>query len=120
MDFTHKAHFVAEGHMTDPPNNITYSSVVARDSVQLAFLKTALNDLEILGHYIGNAYLQAETNEKVHTMLLRDNLLSSAMPIWLGVQWCCMVEHLCGDLARYGLHLLSFWPQCLDLACCKK
>jgi hypothetical protein len=29
MDFMHKACFVAGGHMTDPPNNITYSSVVA-------------------------------------------------------------------------------------------
>jgi hypothetical protein len=29
MDSTRKACFVAGGHMTDPPNNITYSSVVA-------------------------------------------------------------------------------------------
>ncbi len=55
MDFTHKAHFVAGGHVTDPPSNITYSSVVARDSIRLAFLVAALNDLEILGEYIGNA-----------------------------------------------------------------
>jgi hypothetical protein len=68
MDFTRKARFVAGGHMTDPPSTITYSSVVARDSVRLAFLLAALNDLEILGGDIGNAYLQAETKEKVHTI----------------------------------------------------
>jgi hypothetical protein len=68
MDFTRKARFVAGGHMTDLPSNITYSSVVARDSVRLAFLLAALNDLEILGGDIGNAYLQAETKEKVHTI----------------------------------------------------
>jgi hypothetical protein len=34
----------------------------------LAFLLAALNDLEILGGDIGNAYLQAKTKEKVHTI----------------------------------------------------
>ncbi|MFN9978500.1 MAG: hypothetical protein ACK53Y_01230, partial [bacterium] len=68
MDFTRKACFVAGGHVTDPPSNLTYSSVVARDSIRLAFLIAALNDLEVLGGDIGNAYLQAPTKEKVHTI----------------------------------------------------
>jgi hypothetical protein len=38
IDFIRKARFVAGGHAIDPPTNITYSSVVARDSVHLAFL----------------------------------------------------------------------------------
>ena len=38
MDFTHKARFVAGGHTTDTPGSITYSCVVSRDSVRLAFL----------------------------------------------------------------------------------
>jgi hypothetical protein len=38
MDFTRKARFVAGGHTTDTPGSITYSSVVSRDSVRLAFL----------------------------------------------------------------------------------
>jgi hypothetical protein len=33
MDFTRKARFVAGGHMTDAPVNLTYSSIVSRDSV---------------------------------------------------------------------------------------
>lgn len=66
MDFTRKACFVAGGHVTNPPSNITCSSVVARDSIQIAFLIAALNDLQLLGGDIGNAYLQAETKEKVH------------------------------------------------------
>ena len=48
MDLTRKAHFVAGGHMTEAPASITYSSVVSRDSVQIAFLIAALNDLEII------------------------------------------------------------------------
>jgi hypothetical protein len=46
MDFTRKARFVAGGHMNDPPSTITYSSVVSRDSVHIALLLTALNDVD--------------------------------------------------------------------------
>jgi hypothetical protein len=45
MDFTRKARFVAGGHMTDPPTEITYSSVVSRDSIRIGFLIAALNEL---------------------------------------------------------------------------
>jgi hypothetical protein len=48
MDFTRKARFVAGGHRTDPPSTLTYSSVVSRDSVRIAFLIAALNELDIL------------------------------------------------------------------------
>jgi hypothetical protein len=48
VDFTRKARFVAGGHVTDPPTSITYSSMVAKDSVRLAFLIATLNDLDIL------------------------------------------------------------------------
>jgi hypothetical protein len=68
LDLTRKARFVAGGHMTDPPTSLTYSSVVSRDSVRLAFLIAALNDLDILSADIGNAYLNAQTKEKVHTI----------------------------------------------------
>jgi hypothetical protein len=67
MDFTRKARFVAGGHMTDPPSAITYSSVVSRDSVRIAFLLAALNDVPILATDIGNAYLNANPREKVYT-----------------------------------------------------
>lgn len=68
MDFTRKARFVAGGHVTDPPSSITYSSVVSRESVCIAFLVAALNDLKILTSDIGNAYLNARTSEKVYTI----------------------------------------------------
>jgi hypothetical protein len=67
MDFTRKARFVAGGHMTDPPPSITYSSVVSRDSVRIAFLLAALNDVDIMATDIGNAYLHAPPREKVYT-----------------------------------------------------
>ena len=44
---------------------MTYSSVVWRESVRVAFLITALNDLEICAADVGNAYLNAPTREKL-------------------------------------------------------
>ena len=67
VDFTRKARFVAGGHMTNPPTSLTYSSVVSRDSVRIAFLLAALNDIDILAADVGNAYLNAPTKEKVYT-----------------------------------------------------
>jgi hypothetical protein len=66
-DFTRKARFVAGGRWTETPAQLTYSSVVTRDSVRIAFLIAALNDIDILTADIGNAYLQAPAREKVHT-----------------------------------------------------
>jgi len=45
-----------------------YSSVVSRDSVRIGFLIAALNNLDLVAADIGNAYLQAETKEKVYTI----------------------------------------------------
>ena len=59
VNFTRKARFVAGGHTTDPPASITYSSVVSRDSVRIAFMLAALNDLDVFAADIGNAYLNA-------------------------------------------------------------
>jgi hypothetical protein len=65
-NFTRKARFGAGGHWTDAPPQLTYSSVVTRDSVRIAFLIAALNELDILSADVGNAYLQAPVREKVH------------------------------------------------------
>jgi hypothetical protein len=67
MDFTRKARYVAGGHMTDPPSTLTYSSVVSRDSVRIALMLAALNDVELLAADIGNAYLNVPTRERVYT-----------------------------------------------------
>ena len=66
IDLTRKARFVAGGHLTDPPTAMTYASVVSRESVRMAFLLAGLNNLEILSDDIGNAYLNAYTQEKIY------------------------------------------------------
>jgi hypothetical protein len=66
QDLGRKARFVAGGHQMDQPKESVYSSVVSRDSVRLAFLMAALNDLEILSADVQNAYLNAPTKEKIY------------------------------------------------------
>ena len=54
-EFTRKERLVANGHTTDPPPSITYSSVVSRESVRIEFIIESLNDLDIFACNIGNA-----------------------------------------------------------------
>ena len=64
-NFRRKARLVAGGHKTETPSSITYSSVVSRDSVRIALLIAALNDLNVLASDIQNAYLTAPCREKI-------------------------------------------------------
>jgi len=66
MDLTRKTRLVAGGHKTAPPTQLTYSSVVSRESVRIGFLLAALNDVDIVAADVGNAYLNATTKEKVY------------------------------------------------------
>ena len=63
--FRRKARFVGDGHKTETPNAVTYSSVVSRDSVRIVLMIAALNDLDIEGADIENAYLTAPCRERV-------------------------------------------------------
>jgi hypothetical protein len=68
MDFTRKARYVAGGHMTEPPAEATYSSVVSRESVRMAFLIAALNELDICVANVTNTYINADNREKIWTI----------------------------------------------------
>ena len=68
MTLERKARYVAGGHQTEPPKDITFASVVTRDSIRIAFLVAALNDLEVLSADISGAYLNANAAEKVYTI----------------------------------------------------
>jgi Reverse transcriptase (RNA-dependent DNA polymerase) len=67
VDFTRKARYVGGGHVTKPPSTHTYASVVSRESVRIAFLYAALNDLNIMSADIQGAYLNAPCKERVYT-----------------------------------------------------
>jgi hypothetical protein len=64
--FTRKARFVANGNETRSiESHDTYASVVTRESVRIAFLYATLNDLQILGCDVSNAYVNAPCREKI-------------------------------------------------------
>ena len=65
MDLRRKARYIAGSYLTDPPTSMTYSSVISRESARIAFLITALNDLNVLAGGIQNTYLNAPTTEKL-------------------------------------------------------
>jgi hypothetical protein len=64
MDFTRKARWVKDGHKHPDPESSSYAGVVLRQSVRIALIYAALNDLEVLAADIQNAYLQAPLSEK--------------------------------------------------------
>ena len=64
-DGRHKSRFVAGGHRTDTPIESTYSAVVSLLGVRMVTFLAELNDLELWGTDIGNAYLESYTSEKV-------------------------------------------------------
>ena len=68
-DFRRKARMVAGGHMTDVPAEVTYASVVSRETIRVALTLAALNGLEVKTGDILNAYITAPTKEKVWCIL---------------------------------------------------
>ena len=57
---------MADGSMMEIPSEFTVASVVSWDSIWLALLYVALNDLNILSADVAVAYLNAPVREKVY------------------------------------------------------
>ena len=54
---------MADGHLTKEPNETIYSGVVSLRNLRLAMLLAELNNLQLWGADVGNAYLQALEKE---------------------------------------------------------
>ena len=65
-DGRHKARLVAGGHLTPDAIESIYSGVVYIRSLRLVIFLAKLNNLEVWGADIGNAYLEAKTKEKLY------------------------------------------------------
>jgi hypothetical protein len=68
-DFKRKARLVAGGHKTKAPATITYASVVSRETVRIALMLAALNDLQEKAGDVLNAYITAPVKERGWTIL---------------------------------------------------
>ena len=65
-DLRRKSRLVAGGHMTAPPKDSVYSSVVTLRSLRICMFLAELNGLNVHAADIGNAYLEAYTKELVY------------------------------------------------------
>ena len=63
-DGRHKARLVADGHLTPEPVESIYSGVVSSRNLKLVIFLGKLDNLELWGPDIGNAYLEATTQKK--------------------------------------------------------
>ena len=61
-----KARLVVDGHLTLEPVENIYSGVVSLRSLRWVIFLGKLNNLDIWGADIGNAYLEAFTDEKLY------------------------------------------------------
>ena len=66
FDGRQKARLVADGHLTPEPIENIYSGVVSLRNLRLVIFLGKLNNLELWGADIGNAYLEAFTDEKLY------------------------------------------------------
>ena len=65
-DGRHKARLVADGHLTPEHVESIYSGVVSLRNLKLVIFLGKLNNLELWGADIGNANLEAPTEEKLY------------------------------------------------------
>ena len=72
QDGRRKARLVAGGHMTGPNTDTYYSSVVSLRDMRMMIFLAELNSMELIAADIGNAYLEAYTNEKVRFIAGRE------------------------------------------------
>ena len=63
-NYRRKVRYVADGHKVEAPPSVTYSTVVSRDSVRILLMVAALNDLDVQGCDVQNAFLTANNLEK--------------------------------------------------------
>ena len=66
FDGRHKTRLVADGHLTPEPVENIYCGVASLRNLRLVIFLDKLDNLDIWGADIGNAYLEAFTDEKLY------------------------------------------------------
>ena len=65
MNLSHKKLFASGSHLVDPPQAVTYASVVSKYTLRIFMTAAALNDHDFRSFEIGNTYPNEETDDKV-------------------------------------------------------
>jgi hypothetical protein len=93
--------------MTKAPATITYASVVSRETVRIALLMAALNDLNVKVGDVLNAYIATPITEKVWTVLGPEFGIDAGKSAII----VCALYGLKSAGAAFGAHLASFMRQ---------
>jgi hypothetical protein len=110
FDLRRKARLVAGGHLTKPIyNNAPYSGIASLKSIRTCIFLAELNGLSLCAADVGNAYLEAETKEKLFIIAgpefgkLEGNTLIVHKALYglrtSGARWA---EHLADSLRAQG------------------
>ena len=108
----HKAQLVAGGHLAPDPIESIYSGVVSTRSLRLSIYLAKLNNMEVWGPDIGNAYLEATTTDKLYIV---------AGPEFEELQGHILVIHkalYCRIFGAYRLEFSSSIRQLVGLGDC--
>ena len=107
-DGRHKARLVAGGHLTPDSIESIYSGVVSIRSLRLVIFLDKLNNLDVWGADIGNAYLEAKTKEKLYVVAgpefeeLEGHILVSYKALYglkrSGLRWPQMIHDIMLDM----------------------
>ena len=101
---------MAGGHVTAPPNEDVYSTVVAPEGIRCVVFIAAANGLKVWGGDVGNAYLNGKTKEKVYCILGPEfgvdleGCVALVEVSWYGLKTSCArwSEHLADTLRNFG------------------
>ena len=64
-DLRRKSRLVARGHLTDPTHDNAYSGIASIRSIRMCLFAGELNGLTQCAADVGNAYLEADTEENI-------------------------------------------------------
>ena len=106
-DFRQKAQLVAGGYKTKAPATITYASDVYCETVCIALLMAALNDLKVKVGDVLNTYITAPITEKVWTVLGSKFGIDAGKTAVI----VCALYGLKSAGAAFCMHLASFMRQ---------
>ena len=111
--FKRKASLLAGGHVTQMPGVITYSSMITRETVCIAFTMAALDDINVTAADVLNSYVMTLNRENIRSALgqeIGDNACKSAIiirvlyePTSAGVPFKAYLAQFMHELEPYRL-----------------
>jgi hypothetical protein len=116
-DGCHKSRFVAGGHLTDPNTESVNSGVISLRRIRLITFLGELNKHALWGADVGNAYLEARTNEQVYIIggpefgTMEGHTLGSS---WTTIFRFMLASEICRCSKRPRFHSVQVRARCLD------